>query len=299
MFVAATKTVGLTAVAALTAAGIGNAAATGSPDPTTDVMLTAGLGNGVALIMGPGGSPEPGDTYMASIDRLYLEPLGFTGSTVPVTYSWADLLGNWDSRVNSEAESLYTAITTQLESGDFDADNPLVVVGYSESAVAAGQVMHQLAEAGISHDAPLQFVLLGDTASSVGGFLNTVVESLPEALQPLATQILGWFGVSELLDATTPTDLFHTTVFTIPGDMWGDWPSVTSLQEAINGFFVHMGYIGLTPDRIDDAILAPPETVGLTDFYTIPDADMNPLSAVWDALVNMGSIPEWLTELVG
>lgn len=291
----AMTTAGLFGAVALTVGGTLGIAAAQPPTLLNDILLTSGLGNGTALIMGPGGSPEPGDTYMASIDRLYLEPLGFTGDTVPVTYSWTDLLGNWDSRVGSEADSLYAAITAQLESGNFDAENPLVVVGYSESAVAAGQVMQRLADANVPTE-DLHFVLLGDTASSVGGFLNTFVESLPESLQDVARQMLGWFGVKDLLDATTPTDLYPTTVYTIPGDMWGDWSSVTSLQEAINGFFVHMGYIGLTPEQIDDATFS--HTEGLTDFYTISDADMNPLSAVWSALVNMGSIPEWLADMV-
>jgi hypothetical protein len=38
------------------------------------------LGDGTALIMGPSTLPIPPQTYLEAIDRLYLEPRGFTGT---------------------------------------------------------------------------------------------------------------------------------------------------------------------------------------------------------------------------
>ena len=50
-------------------------------------------------------------------------------------------------------------------------------------------------------------------------------------------------------------------------------------------FSTHFEYFGLTPAEIGDAVQ--PTRTDLVDYYTIPDADINPLTTRWDALVNV------------
>lgn len=294
-----------------TASIIGTAgliAATGVTAPasyasTRDVLLTAGLadihlGNGTALIMGPGGWPVPGNTYLSSVDRLYLEPMGFTGNTVPVTYPLTNFFPNWDDRVDTEVASLVAAIKAQMASGDFNAENPLLIVGYSESAVAAGQAMQLLHDAGIPSDA-LHFIFVGDTASAHGGLLSSLLPSLSEWLREPVEQLLQFMGLGNLLGVTTPNDLYPTDVFTIAGDAWAEWPKnpvsdLSTLVTTLTGLFVtHLEYLGLTPDQIAGVGADPSFTDGLTNYWTIPDTGINPLEALWNASVNVGGVLDW------
>ena len=105
-----------------------------SPANAGEVKLTAGLGDGVALILGPGGSPTVPDAYMSTVDQLYLEPLGFTGTTVAVPHDYADL---FNSRIDLENAALVAAVNAQMATGDVSPADPLVIMGYSESATAS------------------------------------------------------------------------------------------------------------------------------------------------------------------
>ena len=239
---------------------------------------------------------------MSAIDRIYLEPGGFAGDTVAAPYPWPDMFDGWDDRVSAEGNALVEAVEKELASGDFSATNPLVIVGYSESAVAAGQAMSLLHERGVNADL-LHFVLLGDTASAHGGFLSNLLPSLPESLREPIEQLLAWSGLRDLLGATTPTNLYPTDVYSISGDPWSDWPrdlisGPSTFSTTLTGMFsTHLEYLGLTPGQISDAVLS--NSDGLTNYYTISDTGINFLNALWNAAVSMGDIPDWLAALVG
>jgi hypothetical protein len=55
----------------LIAGGVAGASMLRSSATPQDVMLTAGLGDGVALILGPGGSPTVPHAYMSTVNQLY------------------------------------------------------------------------------------------------------------------------------------------------------------------------------------------------------------------------------------
>lgn len=294
----ATKAFSGLGIAALIAAAAAAASALHSSAIAREVTLTGGLGDGVALILGPGGSPTVPDAYMATVDQLYLEPLGFTGTTVGVTHDYADL---FNSRIDLEVPALVAAVNAQIATGDVSAADPLVIVGYSESATAATIAMQQLHADGVpSND--LHFVLLGDSASNFGGFLNTFLSSLPESLQQPVEQLLDSpaLGLTGLFPTPTPDNLYPTTVYALPGDGWGDWPSdastdPTAEMQAILGMFsTHFEYFGLTPTEIGDAVLTNQD--GLVDYYTIPDADIDPVTTLWQALVDVVD-PVALTQI--
>ena len=65
----------------------------------------------------------------------------------------------------------------------FGDGNPLYVFGYSQSDVVMGMAEQQLYDYGIPQG-DLDFVMVGDSASAEGGFLNAYVDSLPTWLQP-------------------------------------------------------------------------------------------------------------------
>ena len=57
-------------------------------------------------------------------------------------------------------------------------------------------------------------------------------------------------------------------------------------MQAIAGMFTtHFEYLGLTPAEIGEAVLSQQD--GLVDYYTIPDADIDPLTTIWEALLNV------------
>jgi hypothetical protein len=289
MHVNARKTSSIVGAAALIAGGVAAVSTTHSSVIAREVLLASGLGDGVALILGPGGSPTVPDAYMSTVDQLYLEPLGFTGTTVAVPHDYADL---FNSRIDLEVPALVDAVNAQIATGDVSAADPLVIVGYSESATAATIAMQQLNAEGIPSD-DLHFVLLGDSASNFGGFLNAFLPSLPTSLQQPVEQLLDSpnLGLTGLFPTPTPDDLYPTTVYALPGDGWGDWPSdastdQTAEQDAIDGMFsTHFEYFGLTPAEISDAVLSHQD--GMVDYYTIPDTNIDPMTAIWDAFVNV------------
>jgi hypothetical protein len=299
MHVKPTKALSGIGIAALIAGGVAGASMLRSSAIAREVTLTAGLGDGVALILGPGGSPTVPDAYMSTVDQLYLEPLGFTGTTVAVTHDFADL---FNSRIDLEVPALVAAVNAQMATGDVSAADPLVIMGYSESATAATIAMQELNAQGNIPTDDLHFVLLGDSASNFGGFLNTFLPSLPESLQQSLEQLLDSpaLGLTGLFPTPTPDDLYPTTVYALPGDGWGDWPSDAStdpsaeLQAIVGLFSTHFEYFGLTPAEIGDAVLTNQD--GLVDYYTIPDADINPFTALWDSLVNVVD-PTALTQI--
>jgi hypothetical protein len=290
MHMTPTKALSGIGIAALIAGGVAGASMLRSSTTAAEVMLTAGLGDGVALILGPGGSPDVPDAYMSSIDQLYLEPLGFTGQTVAVDHDWAEL---FNSRINLETAALVDAVNAQMATGDVSPEDPLVIVGYSEGAAAATIAMQQLNAEGTIPTDDLHFVLFGDSASEFGGFLNAFLPSLPDWLQQPVEQFLDspGLGLSGLFGTPTPDDLYPTTVYALPGDGWGDWPTDASTDpsatlEAIAGMFsTHLEYLGLTPTEIGDAVLTNQD--GLVDYYTIPDANIDPLTTLWQALVDV------------
>ena len=184
-------------------------------------------------------------------------------------------------------QDLVQAVESQYTAGDFSATDPLYIFGYSQGAVEASLAEQQLANFGIPEDA-LHFVMIGDSASADGGFLNTLVDSLPESLRPFATDIFTLLNAGSalsILGATTPDNLYPTDVYTLSGDGLANWDDG---QNLLGMFTDHLEYLGLTPAEIESATLS---TDGLTDYYTIDSADVNGLSAYWNQLMLALSVP--------
>ncbi len=133
--------------------------------------------------------------------------------------------------------------------------DPLTIFSYSQSSVSDSLAEQQLANDGIPTDA-LRFVMIGDTASAQGGFLNTLAET------PIGQQIPDDFGWQNLVGNTTPDNLYPTEVYTIDGDFWADYADAAS-----DGQQLHDAYLGLTSAEIDSATQV---VDGMTTYYDIP-----------------------------
>ncbi len=250
-------------ISAAVAVAIGALAAIGLAS-----LPTAYAEEGNVLVMGPTGFSTPDSNYLAAAEQLYLEPLGFTGHeialTTPETYAFGP-------SVDLGVLNLVGAVTLQYDLGQIGPNDPLVVFGFSQSAVLASMAMPYLYAEGIPSD-DLRFVLVGDTASAQGGFLSTFLDSLPPQDQLLGAAVMNLLWMGNLAGATTPDNLYPVDVFTIQNDGWADWPSnilasptadlVAMIGMAIN----HLEYLGLAPAEIGSATYL---ADGLAQYFTI------------------------------
>jgi hypothetical protein len=259
-----------------TSAGLAAAAAmigmgTAHADTPSDVLL-ASVDPNDALVLIPAENQEYADVANA----LYLEPNGFDGAaTVFITPD----AGNEVENVAPGVQALVQTIEGDYTAGDLSATDPLYVFGYSEGAVEEGLAEQQLSDFGIPQG-DLHFVMVGDSASAEGGFLNSFIDSLPESWQQSATELLTLEGVTPpLLGATTPDNLYPTDVYSLTADGWTNWDDGANIY----GMFTdHLEYLGLTPAEIATATET---TDGLTNYYTIDNANVNDLEALYNQLL--------------
>ena len=226
-------------------------------------------GSTEALVLGPTGIPTPDSGYLAAADNLYLDPLGFDGTTIALTTPETHDFG---PSVTQGETDLINTVTSMYNAGDFSATDPLTIMGYSQSSTIESMAEQTLANDGIPSDA-LRFVMLGDPSSAEGGVLNTWGDT---TIGKETLDLLGW---GNLINDTTPNDLYPTDVYTLNGDHFADYPAMAS-----NALLIHLDYLGLTEAQIQSAT----STVdGLTDYFTIPDPS-NLLDALLNAFIAVG-----------
>ncbi|HEU0191765.1 MAG TPA: PE-PPE domain-containing protein [Mycobacterium sp.] len=265
---------------ALAGAGLISAAPSmPSPPPVRAraVMLTSGaadspLGDGVGFVMGGSGFPIPAQSYVNAADALYLRPHGYTGTpqslfTPEGFYPTTGVksLPAFTSETQG-AQILDQTIQNHISAGNVDAENPVVVFGYSQSSALSSLAMAQLADQGVPAD-DVRFMLVGDTAAPNGGLLTRF--DVPLGSHPSIPSLGVTFGYP------TP-DLYPTDVYTLEYDGFADFPQYPidpfSDLNALAGLLVeHLSYLGRTPEEIAGAI--PLETTAgdtLTHYYMIP-----------------------------
>ena len=243
------------------------------------VRLTSGdtadspLGDGTALIMGGSGLETPGQTYANAIDAEYLAPRDFTGTTQVLTTPEAlyPFLGPFTETFDqSEAQGqqiLDTAILNQIATGGVNAANPVVVSGWSQSAVISSLLQPELASQGVPSD-DVHFVLMGDVSAPNGGLLERF--DLPAGTEPSIPSLGLTFSGPEA------SDLYPTDVYTHEYDGFADFPQypidpLSDLNAVLGIVFEHATYPGLTAEQVADAIQLPTSAADtLTNYYEIP-----------------------------
>jgi PE-PPE domain len=225
--------------------------------------------------------PVNNQEFADAAANLYLQPSGFELTPDYANVSTLDMPevvsgGTLDDAVNQGEAQLVQAIEAEWDggNGDISADSPLYVFGYSQSDVVMGMAEQQLHADGIPQG-DLDFVMVGDSASAEGGFLNSYIDSMPTWLQPYVTEAFDEFGAGEVLGATTPDNLYPTQVYSLSGDGWANYDNGAN---DLGMYSDHLEYLGLTPQEILSA--GAPTTDGMTEYFTIQDSMVNSLEAL-------------------
>jgi hypothetical protein len=251
-----------------------------SPDvQTRAVRLTSGdnadspLGDGTAFILGGSGLETPGQTYADAVDTEYLAPRDFTGTTQVLSTPEAlyPFLGPFTETFDkSEAQGqqiLDQAILDKIGTGTVDATNPVVVSGWSQSAVISALLQPELASQDVPSD-DVHFILVGDESAPNGGILERF--DLPDGTQPSIPSLGLTFSGPEA------SDLYPTDVYTHEYDGFADFPQypvnvLSDLNAVLGIVFEHVTYPGLTAEQVSDAILLPTSSADtLTNYYELP-----------------------------
>lgn len=233
--------------------------------------------------------PVDNQEFADAAAKLYLEPSGFHLLPDYSNVSTLDMPevvqgGTLDDAISQGQQQLVSTIEADYTAHAFGDGNPLYVFGYSQSDVVMGDAEQQLFDFGIPQS-DLDFVMVGDSASAEGGFLNTYIDSFPTWLQPWVTEAFNAFGAGDVLGATTPTGLYATQVYSLSGDGWANYDN--GLNDG-GMYSDHLEYLGLTPQEIGTALTAGPTLDGMgqyaTEYFTIQDSMVNSLEALWTQL---------------
>jgi hypothetical protein len=226
--------------------------------------------------------PVDNAAYADAAANLYLQPSGFEVAPDYSNVATLDMPevvsgGTLNDAVNQGENQLVQAIVTDYHNGVM-ADGPLYVFGYSQSSAVMGMAEQQLAADGVpSQD--LNFVMVGDSASAEGGFLNAFIDEMPASWQPYIVDAFKAFGADAVLGQVTPDNYYPTEVYSLSGDGWTNYDY--GLNDA--GLFSdHLEYLGLTSQEIASA--GAPVVDGLTNYFTIQDSMVNSLEALWTQL---------------
>jgi hypothetical protein len=306
----------LLAKASAVGAMVGIASAVGNQVAHADDILPDSLaGSDTAIILGGTTEPTPSTAFAQAAENLFLNPLGFdggaTGSTVcdmvgtdpcaaPLqVLTTPELIQQGPSSLTA-ADDVVLAVENEFKAdpGAFNADHPLTIFGYSQSATAESIAMSRLEADGIpSQD--LHFVFIGDPSLADTGAWPNIVTDLDSVLgASLTNTILTDLGINGVLGNVTPDDLYPTTIYTLDGDgvaqFQQDFES-GGLLGTIEGLFVqHVEYLGLTPEEVANA------TTSVDDLITNVDIsdNINNADAWLSAVFEHGAAGSGLIESV-
>jgi hypothetical protein len=231
-------------------------------------------GSDTAIILGGTFESTPSTAFAQAAENLYLHPLGFddgaTGSTVcdmiatdpcaaPLqVLTTPELIQQGPSSLTA-ADDVTLAVENEFNAdpGAFNAEHPLTIFGYSQSATAESIAMTQLQADGIPSD-DLHFVFIGDPSLLPDGVWPNLVPDADTIFgTTLTNTILTDLGFDGVLGNVTPDDLYPTTIYTLETDGVADWQEdfqAGGLLDGISHLFIqHAEYLGLTPTQIADA----------------------------------------------
>jgi hypothetical protein len=249
-------------------------------------------------IMGGTGNPVPDEDYLNSVESLYLSQYlppppnsdySFSGLPAPEQFcpficsaSQPDL-GFGDS-VNVGVSDLSSVVVPALQ----DPSNHVAVLGYSQSATVASQLMNELINDHQANLNNLSVTLLGDPNSPIGGILDRF--QFPDGVGAFSLtpepQHVPFLDIPLSL-ATTPTSGIATDIYTGEYDGWANFPEDPSnLFADINALIgietVHPYYPDPTPGvNLDTAHIINLGSIGDTNFYAIP-APLPTLAFMYD-----------------
>jgi len=253
------------------------------------LLAEVGLVANEGWIMGGTGNPIPDTEYLDSVEKLYL-PAGYNYQALETPEQFCPIVCNpsqptlgFGDSVNAGATDLQNVVVPALNDGD-----KVSVLGYSQSATVASQVMNGLIADHQANLDNLHVTLLGDPNSPIGGILDRF--QFPDGV--------GQFSLSPepqhvpFLDipldlGTTPSTGIATDIYTGEYDGFADFPSdPANLWADLNALIgietVHPYYPDPTPGvNLDTANIVNLGTIGSTDFSAIP-APLPTLAFMYD-----------------
>ena len=282
---------------------VGVAYAMNSPAAHADDPLA---GSDTAIILGGTGEPTPSTAFAQAAEDLYLHPLGFdggaTGSTVcdmigtdpcsaPLQVLTTPELFQQGPSSLTGADDVVLAVENEFNAdpGAFNAENPLTIFGYSQSATAESIAMTRLEEAGIPSD-DLHFVFIGDPSTPVTGAWSNLEADMDSVLgSSLTNTLLTDFDMNGVLGNVTPDDVYPATIYSFDSDPVSNFQQVFEAKglygALLDIFGPHVEYLGLTPAQIADATTS---TDGDLTYVDISDSDVNNVDAWLTALLEHG-----------
>jgi hypothetical protein len=272
-------------------------------------------GSDTAIILGGTTEPTPSTAFAQTAENLFLNPLGFdggaTGSTVcdmigtdpcaaPLqVLTTPELIQQGPSSLTA-ADDVTLAVENEFNAdpGAFNAEHPLTIFGYSQSATAESIAMTQLQADGIPSD-DLHFVFIGDP-SLPGGIWPNLEPDMDALLGPsLTNTLLTDFNFDAVLGNLTPDDLYPATIYSLDTDPVPNFQDVFESQGLLGAlldvFGPHVEYLGLTPTEVADATTTTNGDLTLVD---ISDADINNADAWLSAVFEHGAAGSGLLESV-
>jgi hypothetical protein len=267
-----------------------------------DTLLGPLAGSDTAIILGGTTEPTPSLAFAQAAENVYLHALGFddgaTYSTVcdmtgtdpcaaPLqVLTTPELIQQGPSSLTA-ADDVTLAVENEFNAnpGAFDAEHPLTIFGYSQSATAESIAMTRLEDVIPKDD--LHFVFIGDPSLADTGVWPNLVPDLDSIFgTTLTNTILTDLGFDAVLNNVTPEDIYPTTIYSLDGDgvaqFQQDFES-GGLLGTIEGLFLqHVEYLGLTPEEL---ALATTTIQGDLTLVDIPDTFNNAdawLSAVFE-----------------
>lgn len=287
----------------------------------TDVALLSADGpldgSETALILGGSTEPTPSVDYAHAAEHLFLDPLGFDAaddSTVcymdgndpcsaPLqVLTTPELLAQGHS-TQTAASDIVLSVENEFAAapGAFDADHPLTVFGYSQSAAAESIAMDRLEDDGIDSDS-VHFVSIGDPTVPDGmwpnlDFIESTMNSMlgPDLTDFIFNDVADFGGVRDL---SIPTDSFPATVYSLDTDPVANFPDAFDSDGLWGAMFnilgPHVEYLGLTPEQIADSTTTTDGEVTNIDI----SSDINDLDAWLSAVFENGAANSGLLESV-
>jgi hypothetical protein len=240
-----------------------------------------------AYVIGGSGTPIPDQSFVDTVEQLFLAPNGYAGYTpqaLATPEGNSPLYTPVQSLVLDKSEAqgvqiLNSAILSQTEYG-----NNVVVYGDSQSSTISSMEMANLVALPPSEQPGLDqlaFVLTGDPNNPAGGLF--------ERFDGLTIPSVGI-----TFNGATP-DVYPTDIFTQEYDGFADFPQYpidpfSDLNALLGVYFVHGTYENLTLQQVTpvadggDAIPLPtdPAFGTETSYYLIPTADLPLLDPVRD-----------------
>lgn len=306
--------VGTLAVVGAAALGVAPALTPGLAAAKT-VVAEAALLDTESWIMGGSGLPIPPPSYLEALSERYINPSAypdfshgnplFAGQpTFPVSTDNVNPLftpeglypftGVKNLELDTSAQQGVSILNSTINN-QVAAENPLVVLGYSQSATINSLEMKDLlALPQDQQPTPeqLAFVLLGDPSNPNGGLLSRFdFTSLPTVGSKLPELTVPSLGIT--FSGATPADgPWDTAIYSQEYDGFADFPKyplnfLADLNALLGIIEIHGKYPVLTADQIGTAMLLPGSAdnpavlpdggttaADATNYYMIPTHDL-------------------------